>query len=92
MIQAIVEAQCTLRLYYFPRISYIIGLVYAMLLMELGIHQVLHNQGEKIPKLSPLIILKMLIVIPLTQWVYGLIMLSSLWTSSITWRGTYLSN
>ena len=68
-------------------ISYTIGLVLLMLLMELGIHQVLHNQGEKIPKLSPIIVLKMFIAIPLTQWVYGLIMLSSLWTSSITWRG-----
>jgi hypothetical protein len=55
--------------------------------MEFGIHQVLHNQGEKIPKLSPLIILKMLIVIPLTHWVYGLTILSSLWVSTITWRG-----
>lgn len=68
-------------------ISYTIGLVLLMLLMEVSIHQILHNQGKKIPKLSPLIILKMLIAIPLTQWIYGLIMLSSLWTSSITWRG-----
>ena len=58
-----------------------------MLLMEFGIHKVLYNQGEKIPKLSPLIILKMFIVIPLTQWVYGLTILSSLWVSTITWRG-----
>ena len=29
----------------------------------------------------------MLIVIPLTQWVYGLTILSSLWVSTITWRG-----
>ena len=68
-------------------ISYTIGLVLLMLLMELGIHQVLRNQGEKIPKLSPIIFLKMLIVIPVTQWIYGLTMLSSLWTSTITWRG-----
>jgi cellulose synthase/poly-beta-1,6-N-acetylglucosamine synthase-like glycosyltransferase len=68
-------------------ISYTIGLVLLMLLMEVSIHHILHNQGKKIPKLSPLIILKMLIAIPLTQWIYGLIILSSLWTSSITWRG-----
>lgn len=68
-------------------ISYTIGLVLLMLLMEISIHHILHNQGKKIPKLSPLIILKMLISIPLTQWIYGLIILSSLWTSSITWRG-----
>ncbi|MDM3855334.1 MAG: glycosyltransferase family 2 protein [Aphanizomenon gracile PMC649.10] len=68
-------------------ISYTIGLVLLMLLMEFGIHKVLHDQGEKIPKLSPLTILKMLIVIPLTQWVYGLTILSSLWVSTITWRG-----
>jgi cellulose synthase/poly-beta-1,6-N-acetylglucosamine synthase-like glycosyltransferase len=68
-------------------ISYTIGLVLLMLLMEVSIHHILHNQGKKIPKLSPLIILKMLIAIPFTQWIYGLIILSSLWTSSITWRG-----
>lgn len=68
-------------------ISYTIGLVLLMLLMEISIHHILRNQGKKIPKLSPLIILKMLIAIPLTQWIYGLIILSSLWTSSITWRG-----
>ena len=68
-------------------ISYTIGLLLLMLLMELGIHRVLHNQGQKIPELSPLTLLKMLIAIPLTQWIYGLIMLSSLWTSTITWRG-----
>jgi hypothetical protein len=55
--------------------------------MEVSIHHILHNQGKKIPKLSPLIILKMLIAIPFTQWIYGLIIISSLWTSSITWRG-----
>ncbi|MDB9465747.1 glycosyltransferase family 2 protein [Dolichospermum circinale CS-1225] len=68
-------------------ISYTIGLVLLMVLMEVAIHHILHNQGKKIPKLSPLIILKMLIAIPFTQWIYGLIILSSLWTSSITWRG-----
>lgn len=68
-------------------ICYTIGLVLLMLLMEVAIHHILHNQGKKIPKLSPLIILKMLIVIPLTQWIYGLIILSSFWTSTITWRG-----
>jgi hypothetical protein len=68
-------------------ISYTIGLVLLMLLMEVAIHQILHNQGKKIPKLSPLIIVKILIVIPLTQWIYGLIILSSFWTSTITWRG-----
>jgi cellulose synthase/poly-beta-1,6-N-acetylglucosamine synthase-like glycosyltransferase len=68
-------------------ISYTVGLLLLMLLMESEVHRVMHNQGQKAPKLSPLIILKMLMVIPLTQWVYGLVMLSSLWISSITWRG-----
>jgi cellulose synthase/poly-beta-1,6-N-acetylglucosamine synthase-like glycosyltransferase len=71
----------------FSYISYTIGLLLLMLLMELGIYKVLHNQGERIPKLSSYTILRMLISIPLTQWVYGLIMLSSLWTSTINWRG-----
>ncbi|OBQ14110.1 MAG: glycosyltransferase [Anabaena sp. LE011-02] len=88
IFQLLLEAQWdAAALLFSVYISYTIGLVLLMLLMEFGIHQVLHNQGEKIPKLSPLIILKMLIVIPLTQWVYGLTILSSLWVSTITWRG-----
>ncbi|MTJ07659.1 glycosyltransferase family 2 protein [Anabaena sp. UHCC 0204] len=68
-------------------VSYTMGLLLLMLLMELGVHKVLSHQGEQLPKLSPFTIIKMLIAIPLTQWVYGLVMLSSLWTSTITWRG-----
>jgi cellulose synthase/poly-beta-1,6-N-acetylglucosamine synthase-like glycosyltransferase len=88
IFQLMIEAQWyAASLLFLSYLSYTLGLLLLMLLMELGIHQVLHNQGEKIPNLSPATILKMLITIPLTQWVYGLIMFSSLWISTVTWRG-----
>ncbi|WP_392536032.1 glycosyltransferase [Nostoc sp. C117] len=66
---------------------YIVGLLLLMLILELGIQQVVRLNDQPIAKLSLTTIVKMLIGIPLTQWVYGLAMLSSLWTSTVTWRG-----
>jgi hypothetical protein len=88
IFQLLFEAQWySAALLFSTYISYTIGLLLLMLMMESGIHKVLHNQGEKTPKISSSTILKMLISIPLTQWVYGLTMLSSLWISTISWRG-----
>jgi hypothetical protein len=67
-----------------------------MLVLELEIQRVVrsNDQGMSIDKplhvyakLSGATIIKMLIGIPLTQWVYGLAMLSSIWISTVTWRG-----
>ncbi|MBD2294668.1 glycosyltransferase family 2 protein [Anabaena sphaerica FACHB-251] len=66
---------------------YTIGLLLLMLVMELGIQEVIRSQGQVTPQVSLTTIMKMLIAIPLTQWVYGLAMLSSLWMSTVTWRG-----
>lgn len=66
---------------------YTIGLLLLMLVMELGVQEIIRSQGQPIPEISLTNILKMLIAIPLTQWVYGLAMLSSLWISTVTWRG-----
>jgi len=65
---------------------YIVGLLLLMLVLELGIQQVVRLNDQPITKLSAPTIAKMLIGIPLTQWVYGLAMLSSLWISTVTWR------
>ncbi|MGM3307896.1 glycosyltransferase [Anabaena sp. WFMT] len=66
---------------------YTIGLLLLMLVMELGVQEVIRSQGQTIAQVSLATIMKMLIAIPLTQWVYGLAMISSLWMSTVTWRG-----
>lgn len=66
---------------------YTIGLLLLMLVMELGVQEIIRSQGQPIPEISLTNILKMFIAIPLTQWVYGLAMLSSLGMSTVTWRG-----
>lgn len=66
---------------------YTIGLLFLMLIMELGVQEIIRSQDKIFPPISLTTILKMLIAIPLTQWVYGLAMLSSLWMSTVTWRG-----
>ncbi|MBW4612659.1 MAG: glycosyltransferase family 2 protein [Desmonostoc vinosum HA7617-LM4] len=66
---------------------YTVGLLLLMLILEQGVQQVLRSNDQAIAKISLTTVLRMLIAIPLTQWVYGLAMLSSLWTSTVTWRG-----
>lgn len=66
---------------------YILGLILLMLVLEQGVQRVMRFQGQSIAKLSPVAFIKMLIVIPLTQWVYGVALLSSLWMSTVKWRG-----
>ncbi|MCC5637087.1 glycosyltransferase family 2 protein [Nostoc sp. CHAB 5844] len=66
---------------------YTLGLLLLMLTLELGVRPVILAQGQSVTKLSLGAVLKMLIVIPLTQWVYGLAMLASLLRSTVKWRG-----
>ncbi len=58
-----------------------------MLVVEYGIQQVIRSQGQPVTKLSATTVVRMLLAIPLTQWVYGLAMLSSFWMSTVKWRG-----
>jgi cellulose synthase/poly-beta-1,6-N-acetylglucosamine synthase-like glycosyltransferase len=69
--------------------AYTIGLLLLMLAMELGIQQIMRYQGQMnaLSKLTPLLILRMFIAIPLTQWIYGVVMVSSVWTPTVKWRG-----
>ncbi len=67
--------------------SYTLGLLWLMLILEQGVQQVISHHNPAIAKLSTNTILKMLIGIPLTQWVYGLGLLSSLWMPTVIWRG-----
>ncbi|MBW4596920.1 MAG: glycosyltransferase family 2 protein [Brasilonema angustatum HA4187-MV1] len=66
---------------------YTVGLLLMMLALEQGVQQVIRKHGEPMTKLSALTIVKMLIAIPLTQWVYGLAMVSSLGMRKVNWRG-----
>ncbi|YAF94169.1 MAG: glycosyltransferase family 2 protein [Nodularia sp. CChRGM 3473] len=66
---------------------YTVGLLLLTLILELGVQQVTRSHGQPITQLSVATIGKILIAIPLTQWVYGLAVLSSLWMSTVKWRG-----
>ncbi len=65
---------------------YTIGLLLMVLVVEMLIQRVIVLQDQAIAKLSPATVIKMLMAIPLTQWVYGVAILSSLWISTIKWR------
>ncbi|NJM73624.1 MAG: glycosyltransferase family 2 protein [Scytonema sp. RU_4_4] len=67
--------------------SYTLGLLFMMLALEQGVQQVIRKHGEPMTKLSALTVVKMLIAIPLTQWVYGLAMVLSLGMQRVNWRG-----
>ncbi|MBH8573817.1 glycosyltransferase family 2 protein [Nostocaceae cyanobacterium CENA369] len=66
---------------------YTLGLVLLMLILEQGVKRVIRAQGQPVTKLSVATVAKMLIGIPLTQWVYGIAMLSSISISTVKWRG-----
>ncbi|MEA5617317.1 glycosyltransferase family 2 protein [Cronbergia sp. UHCC 0137] len=66
---------------------YTVGLLLIILLMEVEVQKIIHAQGQAITKLTNRTIMRILLAIPLTQWVYGLAIISSLRTSTITWRG-----
>jgi hypothetical protein len=66
---------------------YTVGLLLITLILELGISPTIRSQGQPITKLSLKIISKIFIAIPLTQWIYGLAFFSSLWSSTVRWRG-----
>ncbi|ARV57938.1 glycosyltransferase [Nostocales cyanobacterium HT-58-2] len=67
--------------------SYTLGLLFMMLALEQGVQQVVRKHGEPMTELSATTVMKMLIAIPLTQWVYGLAMISSLGMQRVNWRG-----
>ncbi|ABA22198.1 Glycosyl transferase, family 2 [Trichormus variabilis ATCC 29413] len=66
---------------------YTLGLLLLMVVMEIGLQPVICAQGQPGTQLSITRMGKMLLAIPLTQWVYGLAMLSSVWISTVKWRG-----
>lgn len=67
--------------------AYTLGLLWLMLILESGVQQVIRYHGQPLTQLSSATILKMLIGIPLTQWIYALGFLSSLRMSIVHWGG-----
>ncbi|MBW4563952.1 MAG: glycosyltransferase family 2 protein [Mojavia pulchra JT2-VF2] len=70
--------------------SYTLGLLWLMVILEQGVQQVIRDRNQPnqpLAKLSSPIIIRLLLGIPLTQWIYGLGMLSSLRISTVKWRG-----
>lgn len=74
-------------LLFFSYSTYTLGLLWLMLILEAEVQQVIRYHGEPLPQLSSATILRMLIAIPLTQWIYGLGFISSLRISTVQWRG-----
>ncbi|MDB9375825.1 glycosyltransferase [Nodularia sphaerocarpa] len=73
--------------------SYVVALLLIVLFLEQGVQLVIRSHNQPIPQLSLAVICQMLMGIPLTQWVYGFVFLSSLWMSKVKWRGiTYKFN
>ncbi|MDZ7958055.1 MAG: glycosyltransferase family 2 protein [Aulosira sp. DedQUE10] len=67
--------------------SYTVGLLWLMLILEHGVQQIIRDRNQRPTPISFTTIIKLLIGIPLTQWLYGLGMLSSLRMSTVNWRG-----
>ncbi|MBW4557356.1 MAG: glycosyltransferase family 2 protein [Trichormus sp. ATA11-4-KO1] len=67
--------------------SYVVALLLIVLFLEQGVQLVICSHSQPNTHFSIATIVKMLIGIPLTQWVYGLAMLSSLWMQKVKWRG-----
>ncbi len=67
--------------------SYIVALLLLAIALEKGVQQVICRDGESIVKLSTATVVKMLISIPLTHWVYAFALLTSLWMPKVNWRG-----
>jgi cellulose synthase/poly-beta-1,6-N-acetylglucosamine synthase-like glycosyltransferase len=67
--------------------TYTLGLLWLMLILEAGVRQVIHYHGQPLTQLSFATVFKMLIAIPLTQWIYGLGLLSCMRMSTVKWRG-----
>ncbi|MEA5516028.1 glycosyltransferase family 2 protein [Nodularia sp. UHCC 0506] len=87
-ILSLLDAQWNLAVLLFSTYCiYTVGLLLVTLILELGVSQVIRSHGQPNTKLTAVIIAKIFIAIPLTQWVYGLALLSSLWMSTVKWRG-----
>ncbi|MGB3649728.1 MAG: glycosyltransferase family 2 protein [Rivularia sp. (in: cyanobacteria)] len=64
---------------------YIFGLLLLTVVVELTVRKAISYQ-KMMPKISPLLLIKSFIGIPLTHWFYGLALISSMSLSKVSWR------
>ncbi|RUT07565.1 ceramide glucosyltransferase [Dulcicalothrix desertica PCC 7102] len=67
--------------------GYMIFLVIFILLIDKRIRSIISKRCEILPKSSPLTAFKLLIALPLTQWINAIAMVASHWAPTINWRG-----
>jgi cellulose synthase/poly-beta-1,6-N-acetylglucosamine synthase-like glycosyltransferase len=73
--------------------TYIIALLLLALTIEKGVQPVIHQHNQPTTKYTTMTLMKILLAMPLTHWVYGLAMVLSLWMRKVNWRGvTYCIN
>jgi cellulose synthase/poly-beta-1,6-N-acetylglucosamine synthase-like glycosyltransferase len=88
IIESLLQAELyVMSLLFFAYSFYTIGVLLLMLLMEVSIQPIIQAQGQHPTPISLKHSVRLLVAIPLTQWMYGLAMLSSIFTSKVTWRG-----
>ncbi|WP_414755452.1 glycosyltransferase [Anabaena sp. CCY 9910] len=74
-------------------VIYILALTMLILFLELGIQPIIRSQGKPVTQLSASLILRIVMGIPLTHWVYGWAMITSLRMQTVNWCGvTYEVN
>jgi len=72
---------------------YILALTMLILFLELGVQPIIRSQGKPVTQLSASLILRIVMGIPLTHWVYGWAMIASLRMQTVNWCGvTYEVN
>ncbi|MGD1912299.1 MAG: glycosyltransferase [Rivularia sp. (in: cyanobacteria)] len=64
---------------------YIFGLLLITSVMETAVRKVISSQCL-MPKISPIVLIKTFIAIPLTHWFYAFTLVSSMWVSKVCWR------
>ena len=64
---------------------YIFAVFLIITVMEIAARGVI-SRSPSMPELSPGVLIKILIGIPLTHWFYGVALVSSIWLSTVSWR------
>ncbi len=66
---------------------YVLVMVVQLVLVEQVVRRVIRGQGELTTQFSALMMLKILVAIPLTQFVYGVTVVSAMLMRKVEWRG-----
>lgn len=67
--------------------SYLVGLLGIVLILEKSVRQVISKRGEVIARFNKNTIWTILIGTPFTQWVCFIVLVSSYWMPTVSWRG-----